>query len=85
MLEIVQSTASSMPPKETHDRVMAGKSLIILDVREPDEWADGVIESATLLSCGRIDGRLEELVSDKNAAIVIHLGALNDPPWQSRQ
>ena len=72
MVEIAQSTAASTPPKEVHDRINAGESLIVLDVREPDEWANGVIESATLLSRGRIEGRLEEAVPDKDAAIVIH-------------
>ncbi len=72
MVEIAQSTVASTPAKEVHDRINAGESLIVLDVREPDEWANGVIESATLLSRGRIEGRLEEMVPDKDAAIVIH-------------
>ena len=38
--------------------------LVILDVREPDEWANGHIEGATLLSRGRIGGRLEELIPE---------------------
>ncbi len=72
MVEIAQSTVASVPAKEVHDRINAGESLIILDVREPDEWANGHIESATLLSRGRIEGRLEELVPDKDTAIVAH-------------
>ena len=72
MVEIAQRTVSSVPPKEVHDRIKAGESMIILDVREPDEWADGVIENATLLARGRIESRLEELIPDKNAAIVAH-------------
>ena len=72
MVEIAQSTVASVTAKEVHDRVNAGESLIILDVREPDEWANGHIESATLLSRGRIEGRLEELVPDKDTAIVAH-------------
>ena len=72
MVEIAESAVASVPAKEVHDRIKAGESLLILDVREPGEWADGHIEGATLLSRGRIESRLEELIPDKNAAIVTH-------------
>ena len=72
MVEIAQSTVPSVPAKEVHDRITAGESLVVLDVREPDEWTNGVIESATLLSRGRIEGRLEEEIPNKDTAIVIH-------------
>jgi len=72
MVEIAQSTVSSMPVKDVNTKVTNGEPLVILDVREPDEWANGHIEGATLLSRGRIEGRLEELVPDKNTHIVTH-------------
>ena len=72
MGEIAQSTVPSVGVKEVHDRVQSGEPVVILDVREPDEWANGIIESATLLSRGRIEGRLEETVPNKDAAVVIH-------------
>ena len=72
MVEIAESAVSSVSANEVQDRINAGESLVILDVREPDEWADGHIEGATLLSRGRIESRLEDLIPDKNAAIVAH-------------
>ena len=72
MVEIAQSTGSSMPVKDVNPKVTNGEPLVILDVREPDEWANGHIEGATLLSRGRIEGRLEELVPDKCTPIVTH-------------
>ena len=51
-----------------------GEPFVVLDVREPDEWANGHIEGAILLSRGRIEGRLEELVPDKDTPIVTHWG-----------
>ena len=74
MVEIAQNTVPSTPAKEVHDRINAGESLVVLDVREPNEWANGVIGSATLLSRGSIEGRLEEEIPDKNTAVVIHRG-----------
>ena len=74
MVEIAHTTVPSTPAKEVHDRINAGESLVVLDVREPNEWANGVIGSATLLSRGSIEGRLEEEIPDKNTAVVIHRG-----------
>ena len=62
----------SVPAKEIHDRIESGESIVILDIREPDEWAKGYIEGAGLLSRGRIEGRVEEMVPDKDVCVVAH-------------
>ena len=72
MVEIAQGTVSSMPAADVNNKMASGEPLVVLDVREPDEWANGHIEGATLLSRGRIEGRLEELVPDKSTPIVTH-------------
>ena len=72
MVEIAQGTVSSMPATDVNTKMETGETLVVLDVREPDEWANGHIEGAILLSRGRIEGRLEELVPDKDTPIVTH-------------
>ena len=72
LVEIAQSTVSSMPATDVNTKMETGEPFVVLDVREPDEWANGHIEGATLLSRGRIEGRLEELVPDKDTPIVTH-------------
>ena len=72
MTEIAQATVPSVSAQEVHDRRNAGEAIVVLDVREPDEWAQGHIEDTMLLSRGRIEGRLEELVPDRNACIIAH-------------
>tara|TARA_Y100000815_G_C13021255_1_gene379430 strand:+ start:200 stop:418 length:219 start_codon:yes stop_codon:yes gene_type:complete len=72
MVEIAEMAVASLSAKEVHEKKEAGESIVILDVREPDEWEQGVIEGAVLLSRGRIESRLEELVPDKDALIVTH-------------
>ena len=72
MVEIAQGTVSSIPATDVNNTMASGEPLVVLDVREPDEWANGHIEGATLLSRGRIEGRLEELVPDKSTPIVAH-------------
>lgn len=63
-------------PKITHDQLQAqlaaGAALVVLDVREKEEWDAGHIPQATLLSRGRLEGRVEELIPDKNTPIVTH-------------
>jgi rhodanese-related sulfurtransferase len=72
MVEIAEVTVPSVTAPETFERKTSGESFVILDVREPDEWARGYIEGAVLLSRGRIEGRIEELVPDKNTCIIAH-------------
>ncbi len=79
MVDIAEVVVPSVSAKEIHDRRESGESIVILDIREPDEWAKGYdewakgyIEGAVLLSRGRIEGRVEEMVPDKDACIVAH-------------
>ena len=72
MVEIAQGTVSSMPATDVNTKMETDEPFVVLDVREPDEWANGHIEGAILLSRGRIEGRLEELVPDKDTPIVTH-------------
>jgi rhodanese-related sulfurtransferase len=72
MVEIAENTVPSVSVKEVQAKKEAGEPMVILDIREPDEWEKGYIEGAVLLSRGRLEGRLEEMIPDKDAYIVTH-------------
>ena len=72
MVEAAQKAVPNVPLKDAHDRLEAGEEIIILDVREPNEWAEGHVEGATLIARGRIEGSIEKQVPDKNACIIAH-------------
>ena len=38
MVEIAEAAVGSMSAKEVHEKKEAGEQIVILDVREPDEW-----------------------------------------------
>ena len=40
MVEIAEATVGSMSAKEVHEKKGAGEQIVILDVREPDEWRE---------------------------------------------
>jgi rhodanese-related sulfurtransferase len=73
--ELIEAARQAVP-KMSNDRLQeqlkAGTPPVILDVREPDEWDAGHIAQGTLLPRGRLEGRVEEMVPDRNTPIVVH-------------
>lgn len=47
----------------------------MLDVREPEEMADGVISGSVNIPMGELGERLGELPSDRDIVVICHLGA----------
>jgi rhodanese-related sulfurtransferase len=64
----------SVAPGELQTRLQAGEQLVLIDVREPDEFAKGKIPSAYTIPRGvlemQIDGRLP-----RESTIVLYCGA----------
>jgi rhodanese-related sulfurtransferase len=55
--------------KQLRDR---GEKFLLLDVRNPDEYATANIDGATLIPMGELQARLGELEPHKNAHVVVH-------------
>lgn len=53
---------------------MQADGALVLDVREPDEWAAGHIEGATLIPLGELAARSGELPSDQDIVVVCRSG-----------
>lgn len=49
-----------------------GESFVLLDVRNPDEYATAKIEGATLIPMGELQARLVELAPHRDQRIVVH-------------
>lgn len=49
-------------PIEARDLISSDDPVLLVDVREPDEWAIGRIEGAVLVPLGEVEERAEELL-----------------------
>jgi rhodanese-related sulfurtransferase len=58
--------------KELAEQLKAGPKVVILAVREKEEWDEGHIPDAMLLPRGRLEGRVEQVAPDKDTFIVTH-------------
>ena len=72
MIDAARKAVATIPNDQLHTQLTAGASVVVLDVREREEWDAGHIPQGTLLPRGRLEGRVEELVPDKNTPIVTH-------------
>ena len=55
-------------------RVKKGEKLILVDVREDNEWAKGRIAGAVHLGKGILERDVEAVIPDKNAEIILYCG-----------
>jgi rhodanese-related sulfurtransferase len=72
LIEAARQAVPTISSADLHAKLTAGEALVVLDVREQDEWQDGHIPQGTFLARGRIEGRVEEIVPDKSTPIVTH-------------
>ncbi len=56
-------------------RMEQGERLVILDVRQPDEFQNGHISGAKLIPLGELNKRLKELPTDKDILCVCASGS----------
>jgi rhodanese-related sulfurtransferase len=52
----------------------AGADFVLLDVREPDEHARGIIPGAIPMTRGRLELDIDQATADKNKTIVCYCG-----------
>jgi rhodanese-related sulfurtransferase len=55
-------------------RIDAGEKLLLVDVREDNEWANGHIPGAIHLGKGVIERDVEQAVPDTNTKVVLYCG-----------
>jgi molybdopterin/thiamine biosynthesis adenylyltransferase/rhodanese-related sulfurtransferase len=72
MLADARQVIPEQGPQELKHRLDAGEPVVLIDVRDPDEYRDGAIEPATNISRGFLEFRIGAAASDPKAPIVLY-------------
>ncbi|PON12534.1 hypothetical protein C2W62_39115 [Candidatus Entotheonella serta] len=72
LIAAAQQAVPKMSNTDLNNQLTSGGNVVVLDIREKEEWDGGHIPQGTHLSRGRLEGRVEELIPDKSTPIVTH-------------
>src|SRR4026208_47644 len=72
MLADARQVVPEQGPAEVTKRIDAGEPLVLVDVRDPDEYRDGAIEPATNISRGFLEFRIGTAAADPKTPIVLY-------------
>ncbi len=72
LLRQVKDEITETTPQEVHERLEQGDRFALLDVREPDEVANGILPGAKALSRAHFESRIEDTFGDKANEVVVY-------------
>ena len=76
-LENLRSEIEEISVSEVHARVDKGAELVLVDVRERDEWENGFIPGANLLGRGHLESRIGNIAPNGDEEIVLYCASGN--------
>lgn len=65
---------AQIEPSELRERIRQGDAPLMIDVREPEEVAHGMIPGAVHIPLGQLSARLEELDPDRETVFICRSG-----------
>src|SRR5204863_2776207 len=72
MLAEARQVVPEEGPAELQRRLASGEKLVVIDVRDPDEYRDGHLEAATSISRGFLEFRVGTAVTDPSTPVVLY-------------
>ncbi|MDP8950850.1 MAG: rhodanese-like domain-containing protein [Actinomycetota bacterium] len=72
MLDEAREETEQTGPEAVRDALESGEDVIILDVREPEEWEEGHIKGAKHLPRGLLELKAADELPDTDARIITH-------------
>ena len=76
-LEALRRETEEVTAADVHARIDAGADLILVDVRERDEWENGFIPGANLLGRGHLESRIANVAPNGDEEIVLYCASGN--------
>lgn len=64
--------------RQLHEELERGSPVLLLDVREPSEWAICRIEGALHIPLSELGDRIEEIPKDRRVVAICHHGARSE-------
>ena len=74
VINLAASAFEEITPPEVKRKLDAGEDIFILDVRQPEEYAEGYVPTAYLIPLGEVGQRLDEIPRDKTVIVVCRSG-----------
>jgi sulfur-carrier protein adenylyltransferase/sulfurtransferase len=76
-LESLRSEIEEITPAEVHRMLDSGADMVLIDVRERDEWENGFIPGANLLGRGHLESRIANVAPSGNEPLVLYCAGGN--------
>lgn len=70
-VKMVTTQYTQITQKEAKE-MMDNGNVIVLDVREEDEYKQGHIENSILVPLSVLDSKIEEVITDKDATVLVY-------------
>ena len=75
LLRQVKEQIEELPPEEVKRHLDRGEDLQLLDVREQEEVANGIVPGAANLGRAHFESRVEDVVPNKQAPVIVYCGS----------
>ena len=71
-LEDIQARIDNLTPEEALEEMRAGGDFVLLDTREPHEYAEAHVEGATLVPPAEVAERIDEIAPDTSQRLIVY-------------
>jgi rhodanese-related sulfurtransferase len=72
LVDEIRREITEISPQALRQMQAAKEDFLLIDVRQPEDWQQGIIPGATKLSRGVLELNIDQLTTDKDRRIVVY-------------